>query len=140
MSLAITETEVGGHTYRIATLDTFQQYHVAAKLSAVLMGFANIKAESNDRTSLQFAKALLAMSGSLSDDDRTFCLVTCLGVVTRKEGQQWQRLLAANSKPMFDDLTMLQSIELMYDVLEAHGMPDFFVVPPATSVENPPQE
>jgi len=132
--------EMEGNTYRIHAMTLFQQFHVSAKLSTVLMGLTAIKAQTADLPRSRFARALLAMSGNLSDDDREFCVRTCLGSVERQTGPGWQGLMTGGDRPMFEDITLLQSLELMYDVLDAHDMPSFFAAAPATSDQGAPPQ
>jgi hypothetical protein len=124
--------KVGGYNYRIRALTVFQQLHVAAKLSTILMGFVTIKAADEGLTADRFGRALLAMSQNLTDDERQYVTVLCLSVIEREIGEnRWQPIMAGD-KFMFEDISLLESLELVYHVIDAHDMPSFFAAAPAT--------
>lgn len=142
------EFEIGGHQYRAARLDAFQQLHVARRLSPILasvaVGLAPLVREvfgalgqggDNRRgvvaslittRSEQILACLPSLADALaeiSDDDANYILKTCLGVVQRKGENGWARITAQNGgalMPDYADIDMVVMLEIAWRVVRAN--------------------
>lgn len=148
MAPELLEFEVGGHAYRAARLDAFQQIHVARRLAPVLgsvaAGLAPIVREligalgqaGDNRSGVVIgllasrAEQILACLptlgdalGRINDEDAEYILKTCLGVVQRKVEGGWNRVTAQNNgsiMPDFDDINGVVALLIARKVVEAN--------------------
>jgi hypothetical protein len=131
------EVELGGTRYRGGRLDAFKQYHVFRKLLPVLAGMGATYVEMNEGEDIDiFANPKFWMSlgpaanamAEMSQGDSEFVLKTCLAVVQRWNGQQWVRICAANGELMFEDIDMMQMLQLGFEVMK-DNLGSFFGAP-----------
>lgn len=126
------EFPVGGHTYRAEPLGIFEQYDIARRLAPIV----TLLTMQKDREKLQkgFARAFVSMSSALSREDGQAILASCLGQISRKEASGFAPI-QSHGQMMFRDITLEQSLELLWHVLLASNIIDFFDVPVSNSKE-----
>jgi hypothetical protein len=120
------EFKVGAHSYRAEPLGIFEQFDIARRLAPIV----TLLTMQKDREKLQkgFARAFVSMSSGLSREDGQAILATCLGQISRKEGAAFAPVNVRGSM-MFADITLEQSLELLWHALLASNLIDFFDVP-----------
>ena len=131
------EVEIGGTRYRTGRLDAFKQFHLFRKLMPVLSGmgatFAEAEASGSENiledvkfwSSLGPAATAIA---EMSTQDSEFILKTCLQAISRWNGQQWVRITTPNGELMFEDIDMMQMLQLSFEVMK-DNLGSFFNVP-----------
>lgn len=143
-----TETAVGGNEYRIGKLPPFKQFHIARRLAPILSAIGSaalslpndaapaVKQAASDEDDfaalLKFVGPIASSLSQLSDDDTEYVLNTCLGAVQRKSGNGWAKVLASNSKLMFEDIDLPTMTQLTIAVIK-ENLGSFFPEPPALS-------
>lgn len=140
--------KVGEHSYQIGTLNAFQCHEIARKYSTVLLTVAELKKarqdEADARAKLppdiaelpqrsppgpeEFARVMCTLSRPIPQIDVDMAIRVCLSVVTRQQagGTGWAPVLAPGGGLMFADIDMMQMLVLVWHVMEAHKIPDFF--------------
>jgi len=121
---------VGGHAYRVEPLDIFDQFDIARRLAPIV----TLLTMQKDREKLQkgFARAFVSMASGLSREDGQAVLVTCLSRVHRSQSGAYSPA-CMNGTMMFSDIGLQDSIDLLWHVLVASKIIDFFDVPPSVS-------
>ena len=141
------EFEIAGARYRAAPLDAFQQFSIARKLAPILLGLSSIEmAPKVDGapapTAERYAKAICAMSSRIPQDDMDASLAIVTASVSRATGipqAPWTLLREPiTGKLLFADLDLMGLLQILYFVLKANRLTDFFVAPPATSGDPTP--
>lgn len=129
------EFQVNGQTYLAANLSAMEAFHVARKLSVVLLGLGSLKSAAAEATPQRFAKAIIAMSGGLSREEAESAINACLAKVQRKapDGRGWSPIVAPQGTLMFADIGMGEMLEIVWHVLRENRLDDFFVDPPSST-------
>lgn len=129
--MADTEAEftVGDQTYRCRRLSAFDAYDVARKWSYVFLMMA--KAENMDAG--MFARGFVPFTAPVPKADNDFALNLCLSSVERKVSgdKGWVRLYMDGQLRI--PLEMPQMLEVLYHVIMANKLVDFFVEPRSNS-------
>lgn len=122
-----TEFEVNGKKYRAGKLDAMTQWHVFRRLGPILPAVQSIQSVLPDLLAggEQAEAAMAALTpmteaiASMSDADSEYILGACLGVVQREQsGGGWASVWSTQAKrPMFDDIGMLQMLQISFQVL-----------------------
>jgi Phage tail assembly chaperone protein, TAC len=120
------EFEVGGNLYRARKLNAFDAYDVARKWSYVFLTMA--KAENlNPQT---FAKAFVPFTAPVPKADNDFALELCLQSVQRKSsGDKGWFPIRVEGQMRYDDIGMMEMLEIVYHVIMLNKMIDFFEEP-----------
>lgn len=132
------ELELAGQTYNIGTLDTMKQFHVARRLGPAIWallisalgsvrqvapegGDTTIKDVFNKLNDAQFKNVfagaigpLVGILSSMDDETSEFVIKTCLGVVTRQQGQGWAPVQSKEGHFMFSDIDMTVMMQLVF--------------------------
>ncbi len=117
------ETEIGGKTYRLGSLDAMKQFHVTRRLAPVL---ARLREAGADADGGDIMAVLLTAVGELSDADSEYVIKTCLAVCSRQiEGGAGYAAVVRGGQFMFGDMTMPDMLQLTWAVLQAN-LADFF--------------
>lgn len=129
---------VGGIEYSVERLNAFDQYNVAKKLSTVLLLLSSIQKKEGAEgapSALEFSKLLLAGTANLTNEDTNFVNRVCLTAVRRKQqgGAYAAMVESRTGQLMFDDIGVRELAELVWGVVEAHRMVDFFSDLPSNS-------
>ena len=122
---------MNGETYQARKLSALEQFHLGRKLAYVLAFLA----KQEDRATLAeaFPRAFTAMSGHISNEDMDEVTRTCWGAVSRRQPTGWAPV-APNGVLMFADIDDLKSmLTVMWQVLQANGLIDFFAEPLSAS-------
>lgn len=148
----MSEFTVGGVRYTAGKMSAFDQFHVARKLGPVLLWLGNASlsgltddAAPNDkkpvvkltpeREARAFTQALCSMSAPLSRDDSELAVNLCLSTVQRDVGgdKGWASIRAAGGAWMFQDIELPEMLEIVWHVLKANKLPDFFSASPSAA-------
>jgi hypothetical protein len=125
------EFQINGEVYQARKLSALEQFHLGSKLAHVLAFLA----VSEDRAKLAdaFPRAFTAMSGHLPKEDMEGVFRTCWGAVSRRQPTGWVPV-APNGVLMFADIDDIESmLTVVWNVLQANRLIDFFVEPPSAS-------
>lgn len=128
-----TEVELGEHKYRTGRLDAFKQFHLFRKLMPVLSGMGATFTEGgfdNDNNAV-FWGALGPASQAIADmsvQDSEYILKTCLQVCSMWNGSAWVRITNANGDLMFDNIDMMEMMQLCFEVMK-DNLSSFFAAP-----------
>ena len=125
---------INGYEYQFLKLDAFQQYHLARKLSPVL----GLLALQTDREFLadKFPQAFCALTSSFSQEDAQDVLNRCLDAAQRKQQNAWGPV-RINGAVMYADVLedMGVMLKIVWGVLEANRLVDFFTERPSTPAQ-----
>lgn len=142
------EFEVNKIRYRARALPVFDQSHIARKLSSplVLVSAMQNMPEPTDPQpegaapwqppgDSDFARAMLASSADMPDDNVDWVIGACLSVIDKFEAGQWFAMRAANGALMYaDDIADPMTLwTMVWKVVQAHKLPDVFRAPPRVS-------
>lgn len=119
------ELDLSGHQYFTASkLDAFTQLHLARKLGPALPIVEGLVTTANAEKDKSILTVL--MLSHISDTDTEYIMKKCLSVVQRRqEGGKSAKIQAADGSLMFDDITMVEMLQLMVAVIE-ENLGDFF--------------
>lgn len=145
---------IGANEYRIGKLPPMKQFHVARRLAPLIaaLGGAALSLpndapamkpagdeapaqESDDKalgTMLKLAQPLLDVISKLSDEDSEYVVNICLGACSRKQGNQFAKVMTANNRLMFEDIELPELMQLTAAVIK-ENLGNFFREPPAAS-------
>jgi hypothetical protein len=136
------ELELGTSRYRTGRLDAFKQFHLFRKLMPVFSGMGETFSDigptdgTNVAMDANFWSALGPVAtavAEMSQQDSEFILKTCLHVVSRWNGQAWVRITMPSGELMFEDIDMMEMLQLTFAVLQ-DNLSGFFSAPlPNTS-------
>lgn len=131
--------------YRITTMDVFTAYDITRSYAPVLMTLSAMKKPTEGETPPpsnpeSFARAMVALAGRVPKDINDLVIGTCLSTVKREVagGAPWAAIWEPRSRRMmFDDIDVLGMNTIVWHVLEANLIPDFFSEPASTTGGNP---
>lgn len=129
------EFEVGGFQYRSERLNAQQCYDVARRFSVVLIMLGGMKGSDAQPDRQSFARALCAVSRPVPQEDSDTAIGICLSAVSRRQPNDvgWQKIREPRSgRLIFEDIDMMSMLEIVWEVMDYHKLPDFFSVTPAT--------
>lgn len=121
----MTEFTVGEHAYRTdRKLDVFKQASIVRRIAPLFAGLAGsmgATAPSDVGAALldnmtPIAEALAQMK----DEDSDYLIKTCLSVVVRQMagGTGWSRMLSTTGDLMFEDVDLIEVMQIVWRVLE----------------------
>jgi len=121
----MTEFQVNGRQYRADRMNAMTQFHVVRRLARILPAMKGLAAvlpsmKHGDLDTMAEALApVVEAISSMSDEDSEYVLGSCLSLVSRQQPEGgWARLWSsAASRPMFDDLTMPEMLQIAVHVL-----------------------
>jgi len=112
----MSDIEVNGIEYRIATLDAMTQFHIARRITPVL---ASMAGEGD------VMEKLLTSIGNLSDADTEYVIGKCLtGCLRKREDGQFVKIYNSG-RFMFEDIKLTEIIKLTMSTIE-ENLSDFF--------------
>lgn len=133
----VTTIKLDEAVYQIGRLGSFDQFNIARKLSSILMLLAAMyKKEGKKPSEEEFARLLVAGTGDLSNEEMNMINRVCLSVVMRQQpnGTGWAAVIEPRSgQLMFEDIGLKEMARLVWGVVEAHRIIDFFSAPSSTS-------
>lgn len=124
----MSEFEVAGVAYRSGRLNAREQFHVARRLAPIFSTLTEAAATGGEPDFAPIAQAV----ASMPDGDADFVLTKTLAVVERKQGTVWVRLQSSNGALMFEDLGMMEMLQIAWAVLQ-ENLSGFFPAAPPTS-------
>ncbi|MEE3504833.1 hypothetical protein QN399_00900 [Pseudomonas sp. 10C3] len=133
----MSEFDLDENTYRVGKLDAFKQFHLSRKIAPIIPTlipvFMKLQASSaiakdNGSTPSPLSGDLSSMAevmipfadgiAAMPDATAEFILATCLGAVSRKQGNAWSPVWSASQNIcMFDDLDIGVMIRLSVRVI-----------------------
>ncbi len=117
--------EISGQKYRIGNMGARKQLHVSRRLGPAMLGLLASSQTKNFNITAMLGPAVDALS-KMSDEDTDYVIDHCLDVVQREQDNgQWARIRAGNGGLMFQDIGLLQMLNLTRAVL-AENLKDFF--------------
>ncbi len=130
------EFEFMGKSYRLGTMDCFEQFHVSRKLAPIIasMGGEMFKLLSGKGDTKKLSKVdwmLLAgpmadVLAQMSNEESEYILRTCLKYIKRKEDSAWAPIMLSTGQMMYADLKMTHMLRLVFEML-VHNFGDFFL-------------
>lgn len=129
------EFEVGGFQYRVDKLNAQQCFDVARRFSVVLLMLSGMKNPDARPSRQDFARAMCAVSRPVPQEDCDTAIAICLSAVSRRQANDvgWVKIREPRSGRMvFEDIDMMGMLEIVWEVMDYHKLPDFFAVTPAT--------
>ncbi|KAA2237670.1 phage tail assembly chaperone [Salinarimonas soli] len=133
----MTEFTVGGHVYRAGRLDAMRAFHVTRRLTPIMSALAEMvpaartaapaegeaaegEAPGDAHAALiRMLEPVLGAVARLPDADVDYVLAASLGVCSRKVGELWAPVWPAGApRPMYDDITMPEMIQIAFHVLK----------------------
>ncbi len=131
MDNSIAEFEINGKKYRARPLNARAQFHIVRRLAPVLSSLKDMFAvatlapearENDDQASALFEASgpFLEAINKMSDEDTDYIIDRCLEVTMRvgPDGSAQAMWNAAARRPMFDDLTMIEMLSIVWNVLQ----------------------
>ena len=122
------EFQIGSHTYTAGKLGVIPQFHIVRRLAPVLAGLGE-SLKGNSLASLKedplgAALPIVDALSKMSDEDSEYVLNTCLAVVQRKMPGTigWGAVYVPGGGIMFEDITLVETMQLTWKVLEANVM------------------
>jgi hypothetical protein len=117
------QVTVGGNKYLIKRLNTFEQFEIARKLSPVLAMLA-MQTDKN-KLAEHFPQAYCALTAGLDPADIERINRLVFGAVLREQQGHFVPVYVSGMLA-FNDIDMQGMLELIWAVLDAHRLPDFF--------------
>ena len=127
----MSEFTINGETYQARKLPAMEQFGLGRRLAHVL----SFLAAQEDRTKLAetFPRAFTALSIHISQEDMDAAIKLCWGAVQRRQPTGWVPV-APNGVLMFADIDDMRSmLTIIWNVLQANGLIDFFGESPSAS-------
>ena len=132
------EFTIDGHKYQSVKLGAFDQFTVANTLGGVLALMFDPGNRKDKRKppeeldSGDFARAFTLLSAGLPKDQMDLVFQICLSKVSRNVGgdQGWAAVMTEQAGVLaFQDIQLSQLLEIIWQVLKQHRIPDFFAAP-----------
>jgi hypothetical protein len=120
------ELDLSGHAYTTGAtrLDAFSQLHIARKMGPALPLVEGLVATENADKDKGILTVLIF--SHISDADTEFVIHKCLSVVQRRqESGKFAKIQAPDGCLMFDDIPMMDMLQLAIAVIE-ENLGDFF--------------
>lgn len=122
----MTEIELGPFKYRIGTMDTMVQFHVARRVAPAVAAAGTSISEMAQRDGAPTSDDLLfGMLGpvskviaEMSDTEVNYVLNACLAVVSREQMDGRYAVVQRAGKLMFSDIDMPMMVRLAVEVLK----------------------
>lgn len=132
------QVEIGGQSYRVGRLSTFDQFNLASDFRDALSGLAFLRRDRpKDVDDAAYAKTVeyIVTGGAafLNPERRQRVVDLCLKVVKRKSGVGWTPVTNDAGGMQFKDLDLAAMVALLYRVVEHNGLLDFFSEGPPSS-------
>ena len=123
--------KVGSHSYRADPLSVFDAFDVSRRLSPIFTLFAMQK----DRSKIEagFARAFTTATVGMERVDTESVLRICLSCVSRNQSGAAFAPLMVDGQMMFRDIDMPAMLAIVWKVLEANRIVDFFDDPALVS-------
>ena len=129
-----TEVKIGDNTYRINTLNTFDQWHVAGAFSLVLMQLSSLTKPDTMRQEESFARIFASCASAMPTEGVDAAIKLCLASVQRKlPGDTGWAPMVTSGKLMYEDVGVKGMLALVWHTILANGLVDFFSAPPSSS-------
>lgn len=124
------EFQVNGRTYRCDKMPVLRQYDIARRWSPVFVQLAMVLKQTPPPPPGNIARALVVISSPIPQADNDYVISSCLQTVFRKEGANFQRFSPGPGQLQFEDTTLEELMEVIFNVVSQNGLPDFFSVSP----------
>lgn len=121
--MARKEVDVGGQTYSLGQLTTFQQLHLSRKIAPLLPplipAYLALGDETVNQTKLvEIMEPLAGELAGMPDAQIEYVLATALSIVQRRQGDAWAPVWSASGHTlMFSDIGLDTALRLVYEVI-----------------------
>jgi len=115
------EVDIGSRRYRTGKLDAFKQFHLFRKLMPILSGLGESFGAESGESEAAFWSSLGPVAtaiAEMSQQDSEFILKTCLMACTTWNGNGWVRVMGNNGEMMFEDISMMDMLQLSFEVVK----------------------
>ena len=122
--------ELNNFTYQIRPINVFQQLRLTSKLAPMLL----MLKEQEDKNLIKekFAEFFPVFSNNMDENAVNDILKLALSTVFRKTKTTWLNIYK-NEGLTFQDINLKDMLNILYEVLEANKLLDFFSVSQLTS-------
>lgn len=125
---------ISGKEYRTPTLDIYQEFALASKISPVLAMMS--LSEDKSKLEARFPQAFTSLVQNMTREDKDEIIKTSLTGVHRKDGDTWAPVMVSG-RIMYRDIDIRVAMKLLWEIIVAHKLIDFFAIDPSTSTEQP---
>lgn len=125
----MSEFSVNGHTYRADKLPALRAFDLARKWAPVLINLAMASKADPVPSDENIVKAMVAMAAGISQADSDAVIAACLAVVSRREGDHWQRLSPGGGQLQYQNMELPELMQVVLNVVRENGLISFFNVP-----------
>ncbi len=124
-----TQFSIGDRQYVAEPMNLFDQFDVTRRLAPVLALLALQK--DKDKLEEGFGRAFATVTGGLDRADTEAVLRICLGCIKRNEKGAALQPIMQGGQLAYDDFDMSTMLKMVWKVLSANRIIDFFDVPPS---------
>lgn len=128
--------KINGIEFRIPTLDIFQEFAFASKISPIL----SMMSLQEDRSVLEakFPQAFTALTGDMrmSRADKDEVISLCLSGVSRVDNGVSSPVLVGG-RLMYQDMSLDTVLKIVWQVIVQHKLIDFFSTPHSSLTDQP---
>jgi len=112
--------EVGGHVYRCERIDPFKQQNLVRRLAPLVSTLLATLTQQGlkQAPSFEALRPIITEFARMPDADMEYVMTTTLGVVLRKEGTSWSRVLVPGGGLAYEDVGLLELNEIIFNVLK----------------------
>lgn len=128
------EFPLGDHVYRINKLSVFNQFELARRLSPIMTMLS--MQQDKDKLEEVFPTAFAALCEGLTSSDSSYIFNICLSSATMKQGAVFTPIWT-DGLPMFEHIDLRLSLSIIFKVLVANNLIDFFAAPLPDSTNQP---
>jgi len=109
--------------YKVDKISVFKQLTITTKLTPILA----LLAQQTDKeiSKNKFPQFFAAFSSNMKEEDVNEVLKLCLPAVKRRFSSKWMPIYV-NNELAFSDLDLKNMLQIIYEVLEANQLLDFF--------------
>jgi hypothetical protein len=123
--------------YQVRSLNVFDQLELARKLTPMLVLIGD--QQDKDKIKTTFKQFFTASTANLNKDALQEIFNMTLVTVYRQTKGGWQPIYS-NANLLFNDIKLGDMLLIIYEVLEANELLDFFTGNPFQSVEEKPKD
>jgi hypothetical protein len=109
--------------YRVDRLSVFKQLKIVSKLTPILAFLTQQK--DKEVVKDKFPEFFAAFSSNIKEDDVDEIIHLCLPSIKRRFSNKWMPLIH-NNELAFSDINLKDMLKMIYEVLEANQLLDFF--------------
>lgn len=118
----MTEVTIGGESYRLEKLTTFEQFHLSRKIAPLMPPLVPVFMQLDENVSVDKLMEVMAPLteelANMDDKAAEYVMATALGAVRKQQGDKWMPVWNKDAKTlMFTDMDLGTAMELVYRVV-----------------------